>query len=209
MSEAKSIELEAQLIERTVDERNQIIEKAKSNASNILENAKTEVERIKNDVDKQVLNIVGSELRAVRDRIIGQAELQSRKQLMEERENLLDKVYTEAENKLKQISAGETKINYEDVLTTLISEAITAIDGKEFIIQTNQKDKEYLSKNIEKINKKFDVTLIIDEKHLDIIGGVVISNPQKTKIFHNTLDGRVIRVKEQVQAQVGSKLGVI
>ncbi len=209
MSETKSIEMEAQLIERTVDERNSIIEKAKARASNIKKNAEAEVERIKNDTDRQVLNIVGSELRAVRDRIVGQAELTGRKQLMEERENLMDEIYKEAEDKLKIIAAGESELDYSDILTKLISEAIEAIGGRDFVVQSNEKDYVYLTSNIKKINEEFDVNLVINENELNIIGGVVISNPQKTKIFHNTLDGRLIRVKERSQAEVGTKLGLI
>ncbi len=208
MSEG-SIEMEAQLIERTVDERNSIIEKARIRASNIKKNAEAEVERIKNDTDRQVLNIVGSELRAVRDRIVGQAELQGRKQLMEERENLMDEIYKEAEDLLKIIAAGESDTDYSDILTKLISEAIKAIGGKDFIIQCNEKDYDYLTSDIRKINEEFDVNLVVDENKLNIIGGVVISNPQRTKIFHNTLDGRLVRVKERSQAEVGEKLGLI
>lgn len=209
MSETKSIEMEAQLIERTVDERNQIIENAKARASNIKKNTKAEVERIKNDTDSQVLNIVGSELRAVRDRIVGQAELQGRKQLMEERENLMDEVYKEAEDKLSFIASGESEVNYIDILIKLISEALNAIGGKDFVIQSNKKDYGYLVNNNAKINEMFDVNLVINEKHLNIIGGVVISNPQRTKIFHNTLDGRLVSVKDRLQAEVGTKLGLI
>ena len=209
MSEAKSIELEAQLIERTVDERNQIIENAKARASNILKNARLDVERINNDTDRQVLNIVGSELRAVRDRIVGQAELQGRKQLMEERGNLMGEVYRETEDRLRLIAAGDSKIDYFEVLDKLISEAIEGIGGEEFIIQANEKDLRYLKNNNSVLNEKFDVNLRIADEPLDIIGGVVVNNPQRTKIFHNTLDGRLIRVRNRLQAEVAEKLGLI
>jgi len=209
MSEAKSIDLEAQLIERTVDERNQIIENAKARALNILKNARLDAERINNDTDRQVLNIVGSELRAVRDRIVGQAELQGRKQLMEERGNLMGEVYRETEDRLRPITAGASEIDYTEVLHKLISEAIEAIGGEDFIVQANEKDLRYLKNNNSKLNEKFDVTMRIAEEPLDIIGGIVVSNPQKTKIFHNTLDGRLIRVQDRLQAEVGEKLGLI
>jgi vacuolar-type H+-ATPase subunit E/Vma4 len=209
MSGAKSIELEAQLIERTVDERNQIIENAKARASNILKNARLDVERINNDTDRQVLNIVGSELRAVRDRIVGQAELQGRKQLMEERGNLMGEVYRDAEDRLRLIAAGDSEIDYVEVLHKLISEAIEAIGGEDFNIQANEKDLGYLKNNNSKLNEKLDVNLKIADEALDIIGGIVVNNPQRTKIFHNTLDGRLISVRERLQAEVGEKLGLI
>lgn len=209
MSEARSIEMEAQLIERTIDKRNQIIENARARASNILKNARLEVERINNDTDRQVMNIMGSELTAVRDRIVGQAELQGRKQLMEERRNLMDEVFREAEDNLRLVAAGDYEIDYEEVLNKLIYEALEAIGGKDFIVQSNEKDYKYIKNNISKIIEKFNVNLIIDEKHLDVIGGVVISNHQRTKIFHNTLDGRLISVKDQLLAEIGEKLGLI
>jgi len=64
-----SIELEAGLIDKAVEERNTLIAKAEARAERILENARQEEVRIKSDVDRHLRTIVGSELRAVHDRI--------------------------------------------------------------------------------------------------------------------------------------------
>ena len=77
-----SMELETQLIERVVEKRNDIITRAVERAEKILQAAEQEVKMIEVESEKQVLSLVGSELRAVRDRIVGKAELEGRKMVM-------------------------------------------------------------------------------------------------------------------------------
>jgi vacuolar-type H+-ATPase subunit E/Vma4 len=42
-----------------------------------------------------------------------------------------------------------------------------------------------------------------------VIGGVVMRNSNGTKTFHNTLEGRLVNVRNRIEAQVGKTLGVI
>jgi vacuolar-type H+-ATPase subunit E/Vma4 len=211
----KSLDMETQLIERIVRQRNERMTKAEKKASEIIKSAEEEVERIKEESEKQILSLVGSELRAVSDRIVGGAELEGRKMMMLSRQDLLSKVFDDARGRLAEVAGGKGEdVNYEDVLIKLIIEAATAIGGEKFIVSANEKDLAYLKINLKKVNKQVSDALgggdlKLDDEPIDVMGGVVIRNSDGTKTFHNTLEGRLVNVRSRIEAQVGKTLGVI
>ena len=212
---AKTLELETQLIERIVKKRKERLVRAEERANQILKSAEEEVERIKSESEKQILSLVGSELRAVRGRIVGSAELKGRKMVLLSRQELLSHVFEDAEKRLAQISDGKDKgTDYGEVLAKLIVETALAIGGEEFIVSANTRDLEYLKKNLNKIrNQVKDAVgvgdLKLDDEPIDVIGGVVVRNSDGTKTFHNTLEGRLVNTRGRVEAQVSKILGVI
>jgi len=209
------LELETQLIERTIKQRNELLTRAGESAEKILKAAEEEVERIGAESERQILSLVGSELRAVRDRIVGGAELEGRKMMMLSRQELLSKVFDAARERLAEVAEGKDKSSdYEDILVKLIIETVTAIGGEEFIVSANEKDLAYLKKNLKKVNEQVsdalgEGDLKLDDEPIDVIGGVVIRNSDGTKTFHNTLEGRLVNVRSRIEAQVGKTLGVI
>lgn len=209
------LELETQLIERTIKQRNELLTRAGESAEKILKAAEEEVERIGAESERQILSLVGSELRAVRDRIVGGAELEGRKMMMLSRQELLSKVFDAARERLAEVAEGKDKSSdYEDILVKLIIETVTAIGGEDFIVSANEKDLAYLKKNLKKVNEQVSDALgggdlKFDDEPIDVIGGVVVRNSDGTKTFHNTLEGRLVNVRSRIEAQVGKTLGVI
>ncbi len=209
------LELETQLIERTIKQRNELLTRAGESAEKILKAAEEEVERIGAESERQILSLVGSELRAVRDRIVGGAELEGRKMMMLSRQELLSKVFDAARERLAEVAEGKDKSSdYEDILVKLIIETVSAIGGEEFIVSANEKDLAYLKKNLKKVNEQVSDALgggdlKFDDEPIDVIGGVVVRNSDGTKTFHNTLEGRLVNVRSRIEAQVGKTLGVI
>jgi vacuolar-type H+-ATPase subunit E/Vma4 len=212
---SKPLDLETQLIERIVKQRNERVTKAEERVKEILESAQEEVERIKDDSEKQILSLVGSELRASRDRIMGRAELEGRRSLMDARQRVLSQVYDEASKRLKDISdRKDTTVDYSEILENLITEAAMAIGSEELIVSASESDLKYLGKNLDKINSQLkatlgDCTVKLDDESIDVIGGVIVRNREGTKTYHNTLEGRLENVKTKFTAQVAEILGVI
>jgi len=210
-----SIELEAQLIERTVAKRNETLLRAEESVKKILQAAERECERIKAESEKQVLSMVSSELRAVRDRIIGKANLEGRKILMSAREEVLSALYNEVKRRLESIADGrDTGIRYEEVLKKLLFEAVSVIGGEEFIVSANKRDYIFFKKNLADIKKEMreyarDVIIRLDENIIDAIGGIIIRNPEDTKTYYNTLDARLLKARRKTESEVAKILGVI
>lgn len=210
-----TLELEAQLIERTVERRNRIISEAEERARRIIQAAERECERIRAESERQVLNIISSELRAIRDRIIGRAIIEGRKMVMLAREEMISKVRAEVERRLMEIAQGKTgDVDYGEVLVRLIGEAASAIGGEEFIISANGRDLEYLRGHLGQVERSLQgkfgkVKLELEEEPIQVVGGVIVRNRDGTKIYNNTLEGRLMRAWSRMEAEVAKKLGLI
>jgi vacuolar-type H+-ATPase subunit E/Vma4 len=210
MSQQNSLDLETRLIERTMAQRDEMLEKAETEAKLLLDNGEKEAQRIKSETDRQILNIVASVLRGVRDRIIGGIELDSRKRLMITREEVFQQIYIEAEKKLKEIT--EDKKTYHETLVKLISEAVTSIGGAEFIVSTNDRDLIDLKKNQKKFESDIQkltgvkMTLQLDETPISTIGGVVVKDVSGKKTFFNTLEGRTQKAQAKLNIQLAKVL---
>jgi vacuolar-type H+-ATPase subunit E/Vma4 len=210
MSLQSSLDLETKLIERTMTQRDEMIAKADAEAKSLLENAEKEAQRLKSEADRQILNIVASVLRGVRDRIIGGVELESRKQLMTTREEILQQIYNDAEKKLKEITAD--KKSYHEILVKLIIEAVQAIGGEEFKVFANDSD----LASLKKVHKKLEadiqkaiglnVTLKLEDTPIATIGGVVVQNNDGTKVYHNTFEGRVQKARAKLNIKLAKTL---
>jgi len=204
----RSIELEAGLIEKAVEERNTILAKAEARAARILENARQEETRINSDVDRHLRTIVGSELRAVHDRIVGRANLDGRKMVMEAKMELLDTVFESAREKLEAM-AKKGEADYQEVVKKLISEAVEAIGEDELIVSSNKADHDFLKKTLPELSKEMGVSFRLDAKPIDARGGVIVKNQRGTKVYYNTLEGRLSKVSGSKASEVAEKLGVI
>jgi vacuolar-type H+-ATPase subunit E/Vma4 len=207
------MEMEAQLIEKIVDKRNAIKAKAEEKARKIIESSEEEVEKIKAESEKQVISLVGSELRAVNDRIVGSAGLEGRKMLMMARQKILSEVFEEAERRLGELAKGMGP-DYTTTLVKMISESASAMGGEEFIVTANDRDLAYIKNNLKTINRDLKQTLgggaiKIEDDPIDITGGVVVRNNDATKTYYNTLKGRLDNVRSRIEAEVAQILGVI
>jgi vacuolar-type H+-ATPase subunit E/Vma4 len=202
MSQQSSLDLETRLIERTMAQRDEMIAKADADAKTMLEAAEKEAQRIKSETDRQILNIVASVLRGVRDRIVGGVELDSRKQLMIARDETLQQIYGEAEKKLKEYSAD--KKEYHEALLKLIAEAVKAIGGEEFILSANDADLADLKKTHKKLEADVSkvvsskVSITFDDTPIATIGGIIIKNTEGTKVYYNTFEGRIKRARTKL-----------
>jgi len=208
-----SLELEAQLIEKIVEKRKSIMARAEEKTIQIMASAEEEVEKIRAESEKQIISLVGSELRAVSDRIVGSAELDGRRMLMQTRQELLSKVFEAAERRLNEMAEGMGS-DYTTILVKLISESASAIGGEVFFVTANERDLTYLKKNIKTINRDLkkdlgEITIKFEDDPIDITGGVVVRNDDATKTYYNTLKGKLDNVRSRIEAEVAQILGVI
>jgi vacuolar-type H+-ATPase subunit E/Vma4 len=205
-----SLDLETKLIERTMAQRDEMMAKAEAEAKTLVDNSEQEAQRLKSEADRQILNIVASVLRGVRDRIVGGVELDSRKQLMIAREETLQQIYGDAEKKLKELTAD--KKQYHEILNKLIAEAVKAIGGEEFFVSANDADLADLKKNHKKLEADITkmvgskITLNLDASPISAIGGIVVKNAAGTKVYHNTLEGRIAKARPKLNIELAKIL---
>jgi len=211
-----TVEVEARLIERIVERRNTLLANAETEVENILKAAEEEVRKITEEGDQQILGVIGSELRAIRDRILGRANVEGKKMLVEVREQAISRGFDEAEKRLIGIAAGEDdSVDYWDILKRLIVEACSSIGGGEFLVSANERDTKLLKSRArarevkELLNKTLggDIDLVV-EAPTECLGGVIVRNREGTKIFYNTLKGRLLGVRRRIEAEIAEVLGV-
>jgi len=195
--------LENRLIDKTIQQRNEILRKAKEKAERIIANAEAEAKRIEEQTNKAIEGIISSELRAVHDRIVGGAQLQGRKNVMNARMEVINKVFSRVEERIKNIVESP---EYPDILVKLAAESIKTLD-EDCIVYANKQDAEYLKTVMEQLPMGHKVK--IEESPVDIVGGVTVVNLDGTKTIYNTLDSRLDESKKRLIAEVAEKLGVI
>ena len=202
-----SIELEASLIEKAVEERNTLLEQAEKRAKRILENAEEEKVRLEADVERHLKTVVGSELRAVHDRIVGKANLEGRKFVMGTKMEIIDSVFKEAQKTLEDM-VEKGGVEYETIMEKLVKEAVVTIGEDELLVSSNNKDQALLNNLLTKLSKELDVSLELDREPIVVIGGVEVRNLKGTKIYYNTLGGRLAKIRDIRVSEVAEKLGV-
>jgi len=195
--------MENKLIDKTIEQRNDILAKAKAEAANITAKAKAENERIEAQTIASIETIIGGELRAVHDRIVGGAELLGRKGVMEARTVVIAKVFANVVDEMKSIVEGP---DYDQYLMKLAIESISTLN-EDCIVYANEKDAEYLKANMEQL--ALGVKVQVETSPVDIVGGVSIINLEGTKTIQNTIESRLKASESKLTAMVAEKLGVI
>ena len=214
MSES-SMALEAQLIERIVEERKQLLKDADNEVEQVVKSAVETVAKINSDSEAEILRLIGSDLNAAKDRIIGNAQLEGRKNLLLARQAILTGVFDEALERLRGISKrDDADFDKGEILIALIKEAAAEVGGEEFIVSGNEADLEYLGKNLGNVNMALKQSIgeskvSLDPEPLDIGGGVVVRNSDGTKTYHNTFEGRLAGVRARIESEIAESLGVL
>ena len=210
---SRQMEVEVSLIERVYQRRKEILAEAEREARRIRRAAEEEAKRIKGEAEKAAKLIIDRRLRAARERILGEAEMEGRRKLMEAREELVSRVFEEATKRIESLINDEERRNeYLEILSKLIAEAVERIGGSEFIISANERDLELLKRNLGKVRRSLpsrELKLTLSEEPIECLGGVVVESGDRLKVYNNTLDGRLLRVRRLLSAKVAERLGVI
>jgi len=206
-----SKELDSKLIEKIVEQRNQFLVEAKERAERITAKAEEERNRIVEQTNKSIEGIVGSELRAVHDRIVGKAQLEGRKRLLEARMEVLDAVKTQALQELKSLATGKREdTDYSEMLIKLIVEADEAMREDEYVITANKRDLGHLKKSLDKVKEALNGKKVkLGEAPADTLGGVIVTTVKEAKTMENTLETRLETANSRLQTEIAQMLGVI
>lgn len=195
--------MENKLIDKTIEQRNDLLSKAKAEAVKITAKAKAENARIEAQTIASIETIIGGELRAVHDRIVGGAQLLGRKGVMEARTVVIAKVFANVVDEMKSIVEGP---DYDQYLMKLAIESVSTLN-EDCIVYANEKDAEYLKANMEQL--ALGVKVQVKTSPVDIVGGVSIINLEGTKTVLNTVESRLKDAESRLTAEIAEKLGVI
>ncbi|MBS7654885.1 hypothetical protein KEJ50_00045 [Candidatus Bathyarchaeota archaeon] len=205
MSEALEV-IKSEILKRSREEAEKIISEAKKKAEEIINSAEKKAEEI-------LAKSIKPEISVMRKRILGAAQLEGRKMILQAKDNAISKVFNIVEERLKQIASGKDKeYRYEDLAFKLLKEAALKIEEKELSVTSNKQTLAYFTTRLKEIEEKlkeslgFEVKLKIENNPCNCLGGVIVSNKDKTKIFYNLLEGRLLKLKETLRGKIAEIL---
>jgi V/A-type H+-transporting ATPase subunit E len=178
-------------------DRQRILKNAQSQAQSTLAQARREAEVAR----AGVIEGAEAEVERVRQQVIGAARLEAQALKARMREELLDRVFRQA---LERISDPDHIEGYADVLSGLIEDAVEHLKGHErLIIIADPKSTRYL--NDEFLARLSDLT----GRELSASGdaeapgvGVVLTSPDGRIRYDNTLQTRLGRMRDALRPVV-------
>ncbi|ORY54171.1 ATPase V1 A1 complex subunit E [Leucosporidium creatinivorum] len=135
----------------------------------------------------------------------------SRLQLLERREELLEKVFDDARAKIGETTSDENK--YAELLKGLILQALFTIMEKDIKISGRKKDVKLVKKAAEEAASEFEkeagwpVKFAVDEELAESsAGGVIIKGYGSRITVNNTLDERLRLLEEKMLPEIRESL---
>ena len=136
---------------------------------------------------------------ALKRQIIGAAEMSSRNRSLEVVEQNLNSAFEKATTKLEAVTKTQ---EYDQVLRSLVLQAMEQIGGGDCIVAGNERDQKALKKIVEQISKEGKYKASLDPKPIKKIGGVVVRSSDGYVRFDNTFEARLERLKPSLRKQI-------
>ncbi len=205
MSEAVEL-IKSEIAKRADEEAEKIISEAELKAKEIISSAEVKANEV-------MAASVKPEIEVMKRRILGSAMLEGRKMMLKMKYEVVLKVQDAVEDKLRKIAnREESSVDYDEMLFNLIKEASSKLGEDDVVVSANQRDLKYLSKNLKKIERRLSETpgrkvkLTLADRPQNCMGGAIVQNKDGTKTFNNTLDGRLLSMREALRGKILNEL---
>ncbi len=204
-SASKKIPIMADLsLEKTIDQvleknRSQLLESLKSSLSESQEKLSVSLTELENEYAK-IISEGQKEAEKIEQQIIGSSDLEVRNKALLQVEESTSKVFEKAKD---QIQNTKRDSEYSNLVSSLITEAIEALDTSEIIVYTNSKDKDIVKSAISKISGAE-----LSSEDIDCMGGVKVTSKDGSMTFENTIDARFERMKPLIRKNIAAKFNL-
>jgi len=204
-SASKKIPTMADLsLEKTIDQvleknRSQLLESLKSSLSESQEKLSVSLTELENEYAK-IISEGQKEAEKIEKQIIGSSDLKVRNKALLQVEESTSKVFEKAKD---QIQNTKRDSEYSNLVSSLITEAIEALDTSEIIVYTNSKDKDIVKSAISKISGAE-----LSSEDIDCMGGVKVTSKDGSMTFENTIDARFERMKPLIRKNIAAKFNL-
>ena len=190
-----------------------IMSDAQFKADSVLEEAEKESTSILGEgekisiIEKEKILEDGKKQSAMRyQQIISEAKMNSRRMELEAREEIIEKSFKKAEEKLAEI-ASSTSEEYKESLKNIITEAALEIGGGELIILLKQEDVAKIKDSISSIEnevkeKTGNETKLEIGDNINTIGGSIVKTKNGDIEVNNTIEARMLRFKKSLRSEV-------
>ncbi len=184
----------------------EILSKASKQCDEITEAGNVKAEEEKNNI----LASANKQADMKYQQIISEAKVNARRKELEAREELIEKAFRVASEKIEK-QASENSANYVESLKTMIKDASLQVGGTQLEILVREDDVDNVKSMIDEVSEYVtsetgnDVSFIIGEP-IDIIGGAVVKTVDGEVEVKNTIEARMLRYRKYLRSEVAKTL---
>lgn len=194
-------EIKEKILGDALEEKRKIQKEAEIEIEKIKSLAKKEIESIK----KEILERYNQESELKEKKIITEAILNTKKDILSEKQAIINNVFSEALNRINKLEDEK----YLSLLEKLILDNIET--GEETVYIGKQERKAINHEFIKKINEKLNLQgkkglLELSKKRLPILGGVVLGSGEVKK--NASLEVILEKVKDEIETELNKFLFV-
>ena len=183
-----------------------VLSDVREDAERAISEAKTKVENIRQDAKEKaeaerskILEQANREADRVRSQAVAVAQLKARTMQLEQREKLLDSVFSAARQKLTVMQRDS---DYEQVAERLLREALTQLSASTVKVRADRTTQElFTTSMLEKLSKDLKVNIQLEEP-LERGTGVIVETVDGHRQYDNTLETRLKRMQDSLRTSV-------
>lgn len=192
----------------------EIERKAEEEVSRILETARQEAQRIVAEANTKAASlreerarVLQRELDAREKAELAVARMDVRGKLLRVQSEWANRVFEETEKRIGEMAKKGGR-EYQELLSNLILAGISAMNGNNFIVETNARDKEVVSNLLgtlaEKAGKNKGERVILQMGTLQTrtLGGVIVSTEDRVQSFNNILEARLSAASRKLEGTI-------
>ena len=173
------------------------IKDSQAKSQQILEEAKQRAQREFEDIIAKA-NV---EAESIRRSILSSKVRVNRLRVLEEKNRIVEDIIHAVEDRLSSISKSE---QFEETAQRFVTEAVKAVDTDQPVVRIGFRD--VSKRSLDGVSKVLPKggKLVIDEKPIDELGGVVATDPEGKVVFNNTFKSRLERLDNRLLTLISS-----
>ncbi len=184
----------------------EIISKATAEADKILADGQVQAEEAK----QTILDSAEKQAEMKYQQIISEAKVNSRRKELEAREEVIEKAFRVASEKIEK-QASENSAEYVEALKTMIKDASLQVGGNQLEILVRADDVDNVKSMIDEVSdyvasETGKETSFIIGQPIDIIGGAVVRTVDGEVEVKNTIEARMLRYRKYLRSEVAKTL---
>lgn len=183
-----------------------IIKKAETESQEIIKDAEQYARRL-------ISEIVSSKIIKYKREILSKKELELRRELFKIKNEIFNTISEIATRKIKKIvEENVDNIYYNKIFYELLKESCEKLGEIEVIVQANEKDLEWLSKNKQRVELRLSediglpIKITLSEDIIETLGGVIVYSKDGKKYYINTIESRLNFVLEKYRKNIGQRI---
>jgi vacuolar-type H+-ATPase subunit E/Vma4 len=188
--------------------QNRILSDARLKAEETIKDAQTRAQQILEEArrraqkeSEEIITKAKVEAENVRRSILSSKVRVNRLRILDEKNRIVQDIIHTVEDQLSSIATTD---QFENTAQRFVAEAVKAVESDQPIVRIGFKDA--TKKNFDGISRVLPKggKLVVDEKPIDDLGGVIATDPEGRVVFNNTFKSRLERLDNQLLTLIAS-----